>query len=261
MLLGITMLLLLMLKLGHTCVAIACLQLVQLRVAEFMVNIRAMQHARLLLFIPLTSVTVKPVQTLQVGAALVNAVLAEADSMVGTSASASADGVVLLELEAPSVWDPYILSGIELPSINIPNPNPNPNPNPKANTKKSNHNPNPTRKANTKIANAHTNTIHQSTFETDSADDSGTRNASADAYKHAELFEHLAAATRLSGHRRIYRFTPRNAATTIVVNEYPATFRLPGVGGDVVPVINGRLHHLDSPISAAGFWIVVEEKN
>ena len=57
--------------------------------------------------------------------------------------------------------------------------------------------------------------------------------------------------------QRVYRFTPRDASSVVVVSEMPATFRLPGVAGDVVPVPNGRLHQLHPSASSAGFWIVV----
>eukprot|EP01046_Picozoa_sp_COSAG06_P026045 COSAG06_NODE_2220_length_7321_cov_2.024647_6_plen_341_part_00 len=58
---------------------------------------------------------------------------------------------------------------------------------------------------------------------------------------------------------RVYRFTPRDASATEVVSEFPASFRLAGHPGVVVPVAGGRLHRPAKPSSsAAGFWIVVE---
>ena len=57
--------------------------------------------------------------------------------------------------------------------------------------------------------------------------------------------------------RRVYRFTPRGGAA--VVEEAPATFRVAGVAGDVVPVPNGRLHNVTNPCSALGFWIIAPD--
>ena len=48
--------------------------------------------------------------------------------------------------------------------------------------------------------------------------------------------------------------TPRGGAA--VVKGAPATFRVAGVRGDVVPVPNGHLHNVSRPCSALGFWIV-----
>jgi hypothetical protein len=52
----------------------------------------------------------------------------------------------------------------------------------------------------------------------------------------------------------VFRFTPRANAT--VLSKYPATFRILGVPGEIVPVAQGRLvgEHYTS-CSAAGFWI------
>jgi hypothetical protein len=55
--------------------------------------------------------------------------------------------------------------------------------------------------------------------------------------------------------RRVYRFTPRSAAT--VLKQSPATFTIAGVPGEVVPVPNGELHGVVDQCSNAGFWIVV----
>eukprot|EP01046_Picozoa_sp_COSAG06_P047564 COSAG06_NODE_6945_length_2704_cov_1.492131_3_plen_602_part_00 len=60
---------------------------------------------------------------------------------------------------------------------------------------------------------------------------------------------------------RVYRFTPRNASATKVINTMPASFQLHGVMGTVVPVQNGRLYNSPKPSSTAGFWIVVDAPN
>ena len=67
-----------------------------------------------------------------------------------------------------------------------------------------------------------------------------------------------AALTNTSQQVRVYRFTPRDASSTKVVSEVPASFQLPGVMGIVVPVPNGRLYRSPKPSSTAGFWTVAD---
>ena len=111
-----------------------------------------------------------------VGVAALNPVLVELDEMVGAA------GRNPLLLSAPQAWDPFVLSGVEMPT--------------------------------------------------------GWRQDQ-------------------QQRQRVYRFTPRQASGVAIVSEMPATFRLPGSAGDVVPVPGGRLHHLAAaPASSAGFWIV-----